>query len=804
MMCHTSYLTLRRSAHVIAMQDDQKRQAKQVHDRLDALLFSDGKRNTSSRYNAALTSAIEPGDVETRGMTLGFVTNLLSSFHDSEIQDKESLMARQILDSLYFRDLNARQNAIPKAYEETFNWIFESSSHHGTGYRWSNFTQWLQSDEKLYWIAGKPGAGKSTLMKYLFDRPKTSELVASWLQKSECNRSYHVVRAGFFFWSAGSEIQRSRIGFARSMITQIWNSIWIESEIKIDVAQLFPARWKRYELLDTNDEDFTWEELVHALDIILTTSNCLYLLFIDGLDEFQGDKDDIADLIVKLSIKPSVKICAASRPWVEFQSKLDQAPQLLMEMLTRRDMVDYINGQFTNSSEFQLMERFEKSSADALKDGIIMKASGVFLWVYVVVRTLLAGLRDGDRIKSLLDKLDSLPPELDQLFDNILRQQLSPEHRKEASELFQFMRANPSDATLLGLYWSQSTLKETLDAEIRALSHDEAAYHCTRMRRFLSSRCKCLLDPGESTRYNVRVEWLHRTAKEYVEKEDVWADIVSQSPDYKPVVALNLSLLQQVKAGIISELSGTISANEALSRCVHLAKVNTSLEDEMMLLDDIDRTGRTLLLGEAANNFSVNDYWLNPGQMHVPGAKLQSLLKGKTTIFHVAMLLNWRIYVQHRVLMDPAVIHTPMSTGLPLEGLLVAAAFERWEMICLCLENGAAPHRVCNYDVTKVARMDVGKARNGKHAWQTTLERIDEHLTGRKSEPSPWAAMVHASATFLKYGATPSLSWEAFNSEKIMARLIARSKGLALEEDIATIRSKCPRNLEKLLSWRKY
>lgn len=32
---------------------------------------------------------------------------------------------------------------------------------------WDNFQEWLLSESNTYWISGKPGSGKSTLVKFL-------------------------------------------------------------------------------------------------------------------------------------------------------------------------------------------------------------------------------------------------------------------------------------------------------------------------------------------------------------------------------------------------------------------------------------------------------------------------------------------------------------------------------------------------------------------------------------------------------------------------------------------------------------
>ena len=44
----------------------------------------------------------------------------------------------------------------------------------------------------------------------------------------------------------------------------------------------------------------------------------------------------------------------------------------------------------------------------------------MFLWVTLAVNSLLAGLTDGDSIEDLQQRLDALPPDLENLFDKIL------------------------------------------------------------------------------------------------------------------------------------------------------------------------------------------------------------------------------------------------------------------------------------------------------------------------------------------------------------------------------------------------
>lgn len=51
-------------------------------------------------------------------------------------------------------------------------------------------------------------------------------------------------------------------------------------------------------------------------------------LLIDGLDEFDGDHDEIADLFKDAAACHNIKVCLSSRPWVVFQESFYNCPTL--------------------------------------------------------------------------------------------------------------------------------------------------------------------------------------------------------------------------------------------------------------------------------------------------------------------------------------------------------------------------------------------------------------------------------------------------------------------------------------------
>ena len=120
---------------------------------------------------------------------------------------------KAVMDSLFFPDIQSREQSIKDAHKDTFQWIFDTVTQKAQP--WSNFPQWLQHDQGIYWIIGKADSGKSTLMNYLCAMEKTKEFLKIWAG----NRK--LLTPTFFFWNAGSMLQKSVCGLLRSLLYQI-------------------------------------------------------------------------------------------------------------------------------------------------------------------------------------------------------------------------------------------------------------------------------------------------------------------------------------------------------------------------------------------------------------------------------------------------------------------------------------------------------------------------------------------------------------------------------------------------------
>lgn len=71
-----------------------------------------------------------------------------------------------ILQNLRFSSIEPRHEAILKEHANTFSWIFDEASS-------TKFVEWPKREDSVYWVSGKPGSGKSTLIKFVAEHEKT-------------------------------------------------------------------------------------------------------------------------------------------------------------------------------------------------------------------------------------------------------------------------------------------------------------------------------------------------------------------------------------------------------------------------------------------------------------------------------------------------------------------------------------------------------------------------------------------------------------------------------------------------------
>ncbi|CZR56317.1 uncharacterized protein PAC_06205 [Phialocephala subalpina] len=578
-----SQLEAKRVSHIVLRDKKEVKQwQKELVDEVHQSNWKPQNENAMLRFLAKLSSGAK--EEENEKAMIRFSAKLSASAKE----DGDMLIKHHILERLRFGEMEDRSERIPKAHSKTFDWIFrsseasdgqldqvESSSGHNvttgnspkdpkTQGQWSNFVHWLQSDSSLYWITGKPGSGKSTLMKYLQSDHRTLEYLEPWIN------GHPITVDGFFFWNSSAAMQMSKLGLLQTLL---------------------------YGAIKDNLE-LSMSELIQAFQLLISDESTKFFFFIDGLDEFDGDGAEIVTFIYEsISSRTNVKFCVASRPWLVFEDAFQRQPSLRVEDLTASDIRLFVTEKLHESDIFVTLNRLQPSAASSLIAEVTANASSVFLWVQLVVDSLLEGLRDGDAITDLQSRLLILPSDLEELFEKMLRD-LKPAYFEQASMYFQIVRASTKTPTLLSLAFAEEGMEKAISYDIKPETDEALDFRAEGMRRRLSSRCKGLLE-APRTVFDTRdtmVQYLHRTVRDYICQPKVWEFVSSGTNEsFDPNVALSACWLLRIKT--MTPTLKTLGYFWAfLKSCTDYSiKFEESRPDvNVSLLDELSRVGDNL------------------------------------------------------------------------------------------------------------------------------------------------------------------------------------------------------------------
>ena len=511
---------------------------------------------------------------------------------------REHQLHKIFLDKLHYQSMLDRDNRIAEAYQSTFEWIFEYEEH--TERPWSNFRRWLESNEPLYWITGKAGSGKSTLMKFITqplaeDADPALSAGIDELPASRCSEFLKTWSAGqdlvlvsFYFWNAGNAIQMSQEGLLRSLLFQIL------SQMPAMISEISPTKWEALSLFNQDPESFTESEMRDMLQSVVQKGcqDRKFCFFIDGLDEFEGDGKYLIRLFQGLTSNQGVKVCVSSRPWVEFQDAFEHRPSLMLQDLTYPDIKRYVTNELGTHLDFAVLQRREPEYASQLINELMEKASGVFLWVTVVVKSLLVGMKSGDRVADLQRRLALLPPDLEDLYDRILRT-LNPFYLEHAAQLFNVVQACPEPPLLTLLSFADNEDPESAcNRASEPLLEEQLDIQADAMRRRLDTRCRGFLevtqcDPEPACSRGRTVQYLHRSVKDYIQSDK--AQVTLCAPKFDPHLSLCTGALAYLKS--LSDRDGQLFWELSQLCLFGAARLKDNDDTLFLILDELDKFG---------------------------------------------------------------------------------------------------------------------------------------------------------------------------------------------------------------------
>ncbi|UPK92477.1 hypothetical protein LCI18_003412 [Fusarium solani-melongenae] len=335
-------------------------------------------------------------------------------------QEKRESEQRQdwehLLKSLHFDARTERVNMIKQEYSDTCRWIFKPSTEYGLASdhnpqqaypenqsrSWPCFTTWLQSEgPPIYWICGKPGSGKSTLMKFIAsDESPIRDSLEQWQPD--------VQMLSHYFWLAGSPMQNSIKGFLCSLVYQVLSQ---DVSVALNLLESNPDIARKSSAVD-------WDptELRRILIDLAHQPAKSFCIFIDGLDELSPDESprDLIAIITELQ-SPQIKLCLSSRPEPAMKKYLGHYPTLPMHIFIQGDIKKYAEGVLNEA----MSHRNDTFKIDRLVHEVLFEADGVFLWAVLVTRSLERGIEKGDSHQLLVERLRQMPKSISELYSSM-------------------------------------------------------------------------------------------------------------------------------------------------------------------------------------------------------------------------------------------------------------------------------------------------------------------------------------------------------------------------------------------------
>ena len=333
------------------------------------------------------------GDVEYRKVAAALcrMTVAVSRMHRIKKTGSLSVAQRQmLLDSLKFDQIDARHMTIKKGHAKTCKWLSKTPE----------YIQWLDAAKLVehhgfLWIKGKPGTGKSTLMKYAHAQAK---------------RTFkNGIVISSFFNARGEDLEKSTIGMYRSLLWQLLEQL---PELQRVFDTLGIAALK-----SGGSHQWSSESLKELFqNAIQQLGHRSLTCFIDALDECEEHQirdmvsffEQIGDLVISNNIR--FQVCFSSRHYPHIT--ISKGVDLVLEGQEghNQDITDYLD------SELKIGHG---KLAEEIRGEIQSKANGIFMWVVLVVQ-IMNKEHDGGRVHVLRKRLRDIPADLHELLLQIL------------------------------------------------------------------------------------------------------------------------------------------------------------------------------------------------------------------------------------------------------------------------------------------------------------------------------------------------------------------------------------------------
>ncbi|KAG9527496.1 purine and uridine phosphorylase, partial [Aureobasidium melanogenum] len=390
---------------------------------------------------------------------------------------------RTKLDALNFEQLDVRHNTIQNAHPTTCEWLLSKPE----------YLDWQSEDKVLehhgfLWIKGKPGAGKSTILKFA------------------CTDARETIGGpaviSYFFNARGDHLEKSTVGMYRSLLFQLLSNISrlqeiLDTDEAVNLQTVSPDSWTAETL------QLLFRRAIQKLE------DQRLICFVDALDECENNEDQVREMVRFFEALGECAAMEKSRFFVCFSSRhyphitIDKCVELILESQQghSEDITKYINSK---------LKVGRSKRAEQIKSEMHANAQGVFLWVVLVV-PMLQKAYDHGKVHELDKCLKGIPKGLDELFEDILRR--DAENMENLKSCLKWILYAERPLSPQELYFA--ILSTSMSAPITAWDPEDVTI--ADINRFILSSSKGL---AETTKGKIpTIQFIHESVRDFLLKE---------------------------------------------------------------------------------------------------------------------------------------------------------------------------------------------------------------------------------------------------------------------------------------------
>ncbi|KXJ86445.1 hypothetical protein Micbo1qcDRAFT_219444, partial [Microdochium bolleyi] len=451
---------------------------------------------TAAVYAKELLSLMQPGMIENKIYQHASSLAESSQPSDDDSLDGESIddgKLEHILESLDFNESNVRRSTIKSAYAETCEWFLSNQDFKD----WLDMTK-FDDHHGMFWIKGKPGAGKSTLMKFALDhfQRKKDSIVIS-----------------FFFNARGNQLEKSVQGMYRSLLVQLLRQrprMRLALPLSVAFANIGQNTFWTTPLLEALFEQ--------AVEVIGQEP---LFCFIDALDECEPDDiqrmvyflEDLAEKATETT--RSVHICLSSRHYPHITARKTVELVLDSQQGHKEDISNYLKSKLRIGNNKAAAEVYQQ-----LQD----QAAGIFMWIALAVEMLNKARDDGAGISAIRKELDSVPQYLRTVFRDLLRR--DRENRERILLFVQWVLFARRPLTPLEMYVAVRSGLNSMHGITSPWDPDEVSADV--IKRFILSASQGFAEITKGR--NPTVQFIHESVNDFFLKKGGMHEILDE-PD---------------------------------------------------------------------------------------------------------------------------------------------------------------------------------------------------------------------------------------------------------------------------------